>query len=363
MTMETHPADWQTTDKIVVEEAAMDNAALMAETDAWVLAHPRSTPFHRPAWVQAVARGTGQTAMILMARSATGTIAGLLPLTLIRSRLFGKALVSVGFSVDGGILADDPAVADALALACWAQAERHGCPTAELRGGLLLGVGWALREGTYLNFSRELASDDATQLAQIPRKHRAEVRKGLDKKLTFEVGDTPRLRAIHYRLYAESVHRLGTPVFPQRLFNEVLDRLGQDADICLVSQENTPLSSILSLYHQGVCMPYWQGASSAARAMRSNEVAYFHLMSHARARGCHSFDFGRSKVGTGPAAWKKSWGWEGTPLSYAVRSAEGQEARDINPLSPQYQRKVELWKKLPLPIANLIGPYIARGLG
>ncbi|MDX3908959.1 MAG: FemAB family PEP-CTERM system-associated protein [Sphingobium sp.] len=359
--MAAHPAEWR--NAVTVAAVPSGDSAISAELEAWVLAQPRSTPFHRPSWVQAVAQGTAQTAIMLVARNGAGSIAGLLPLTLIRSLLFGKALVSVGFSVDGGILADDPAVADALAIACWAEAERHRCTTAELRGGLLPSMGWNLREGTYLNFSRALASTDAEQLAQIPRKHRAEVRKGLDKDLHCEIGDTARLRAIHYRLYAESVHRLGTPVFPRRLFDEVLDRMGPAADICLVSHNGVPLSSILSLYHQGVCMPYWQGASGAARAMRSNEVAYFRLMSHARERGCHSFDFGRSKMGTGPAAWKKSWGWEGTPLTYAVRSTEGQEARDINPLSPQYQRKVELWKKLPLRLATLIGPHIARGLG
>lgn len=361
--MVTRPAGWQTARKITVENVELGDVVVAAELDAWTIAHPLSTPFHRPAWVSAVARGTGQAAMILVARDGSGAILGLLPLTLIRSLLFGKALVSVGFSVDGGILADDAAVAGALALACWSEAESHRCTTAELRGGHLPDAGWRIREGTYLNFSRALASDDAEQLAQVPRKHRAEVRKGLDKNLDFEIGDSERLRAIHYDLYAQSVHRLGTPVFPKPLFDEVLDGMGEDANICLVSQDDTPLSSILSLYHNGVCMPYWQGASDAARAMRSNEVAYFRLMSHARKRGCHTFDFGRSKVGTGPAAWKKSWGWEGVPLSYAVCSAEGQEARDINPLSPQYQRKVELWKKLPLRVANLIGPYIARGLG
>ena len=90
---------------------------------------------------------------------------------------------------------------------------------------------------------------------------------------------------------------------------------------------------------------------------------YFALMTHARARGCTRFDFGRSKVGTGPAAFKKNWGFEGVPLSYVKRVAAGAEAREINPLSPKYQAKIALWKKLPLPVANLIGPLLARGLG
>src|SRR3546814_11048597 len=92
-------------------------------------------------------------------------------------------------------------------------------------------------------------------------------------------------------------------------------------------------------------------------------MMYFALMSHARSRGCTRFDFGRSKVGTGAAAFKKNWGFEPEPLSYAVRTADGQPPRDINPLSPRYRLQVALWKKLPLTIANAVGPSIAREIG
>src|SRR3546814_2810687 len=73
-------------------------------------------------------------------------------------------------------------------------------------------------------------------------------------------------------------------------------------------------------------------------------MMYFALMSHARSRGCTRFDFGRSKVGTGAAAFKKNWGFEPEPLSYAVRTADGQPPRDINPLSPRYRLQVALWR-------------------
>ncbi|MBP6029846.1 MAG: FemAB family PEP-CTERM system-associated protein [Sphingobium sp.] len=348
---------------MIVSRANLDDARTVAELEAWIGARPDSTPFHRPAWISAVARGTGQEAMMLVCRHGGGDIAGVLPLNLIHSPLFGRALVSSGFAVDGGILADDAAVAEALAQEFWRLAQVLSCPTAELRGGALPREGWTLKSGVYLNFAKALEADDDAQLLAIPRKHRAEVRKGLDNGLDMEFGRDQRLLDIHYRLYAENVHRLGTPVFPKAMFAEVLATFGADADIALVSKDGAPLTTIFSLYHNGVCMPYWQGATLAARKMRSNEAGYFQLMSHARERGCTHFDFGRSKVGTGPAAWKKTWGWEGEPLTYATRAAEGYDARDINPLSPQYQRKVALWKKLPLPIASFIGPYIARGLG
>lgn len=348
---------------IMIEELRLDDAATVAEIDGWIMARADSTPFHRPAWVSAVARGTGQTPVMLVARYVGGGIAGVLPLTLIRSRLFGKALVSSGFAVDGGILADGGRAADALADACWALAERHGCTTVELRGGEIPEQGWDIRADSYLNFAGPLAADDEAQLLAVPKRHRAEVRKGLANDFTCEAGRDKRLRDIHYRLYAASVHRLGTPVFPRRLFEEVLDAFGESADITLISKDGVAQSSVLSLYHHGAVMPYWHGATADARTTRSNEVLYYRLMCRSRERGLTTFDFGRSKVGTGPAAWKKNWGFAGVPLTYAVRAAPGTEARNVNPLSPKYQRKVELWKKLPLRVANLIGPYLARGLG
>jgi hypothetical protein len=86
---------------------------------------------------------------------------------------------------------------------------------------------------------------------------------------------------------------------------------------------------------------------------------YFELMRHARMRGCTRFDFGRSKLGTGAFSFKKNWGFEPRPLTYAVKG----EARETNPLSPKYRLQIAVWKKLPLPVANLLGPYLARGLG
>lgn len=347
---------------MIVALADLADEGQAAQLDRWICAQPGSTPFHRPAWIGAVAKGCRQRALMLVARRDEA-IAGVLPLNLIASRLFGRALVSSGFAVDGGILAEDAATAQALADECWRLARLHRCPTAELRGGHLPDAGWMHKSGAYLGFARPLERDDDAQLLAVPRKHRAEIRKGLGKDLAVEIGRGRHLLDIHYRLYAENVHRLGTPVFPKALFAQVLGAFGEEADIILISKDGQPLTTIFSLYHRGACMPYWQGSALAARAMQSNEVAYFRLMSHARDRGCTIFDFGRSKVGTGPAAWKKTWGWEGEPLTYAMRAAPGEEPRDINPLSPQYQRKVDLWKKLPLPIASLIGPYIARGLG
>src|SRR3954466_3183711 len=128
-----------------------DRAAIRA----FVEADPDATPFHLPEWSEAIERGCGQHSLTLVAERG-GRIAGLLPLTQVRSPLFGSALVSTGFGVEGGVLGEG---ADALAEAAWVLAQSRGCGSVELRGGPVP-TGWAHNEGVYFGFSRDLPQDD-----------------------------------------------------------------------------------------------------------------------------------------------------------------------------------------------------------
>lgn len=348
---------------VAINAADLTQAGERARIDTYVRAHPDATPFHLTGWNVAVARACGQTAHCLIAEHADGTLAGVLPLTEIRSPLFGKALVSAGFAVDGGILTNRDAIADALAASAWALAERLGCPSLELRGGPAPGEGWIVDETTYLGFSRDLAKDDEAELLAIPRKQRADVRKSLDTDLDIAIGSTPQDLAMHYAVFSESVRNLGTPVFPARLFREIAAELGEHADVVTVSKDGKPHASVFSLYLNGTVYPFWGGGTREARALKANDRLYYELMRHARGRGCTRYDFGRSKAGTGVAAFKKNWGFEGVPLRYAKRVAAGETPREMNPMSPKYRLQVAVWKKLPLWLANAMGPVIAKGLG
>ncbi|MFM2410310.1 MAG: hypothetical protein RL481_1138 [Pseudomonadota bacterium] len=350
-------------ERAVVRNGDLRDAIACARIDAFVMAHGESTPFHRTAWMNGVQSSTGQKAHLLVAETTTGAIEGVLPLHAIGSPLFGKALVSSGFAVGGGIIANSQGVAERLAEAAWELAKSTKCPSVELRGGALPHGQWIIKGGAHANFARTLTADDEAELLAIPRKQRAEVRKGLDKGLVIETGNAKRDLDWHYRVYSESVRNLGTPVFPKALMAEVLRAFGDDADILTVLADGKPVASVLSLYHKGAVMPYWGGGVYAARALRANDVMYYALMNHARRRGCTAFDFGRSKVGSGAFSFKKNWGFEPQPLSYAIRTADGAEPRDVNPNSPKYKAQIAVWQKLPLPIANMIGPWIAKGLG
>jgi FemAB-related protein (PEP-CTERM system-associated) len=346
---------------LTVRTADLGDTAECARLDRFVTEHPHGTLFHRPQWSRAVELGAGQRAHYLVAEQS-GVPVGCLPLSEIRSRLFGNALVSAGFATGGGMLADDDAAAESLAAAGWVIAERRGCLAMELRGGSIP-EGWARQEGTYAGFARDLPADDALLLAGLPRRQRAEVRRARESGLESSAGSDRRHRDAHFRVYGESVRNLGTPVFPRRLFEAMLDAFGDEAEVVAIWKEGRPLATLLTFYFKGICQPYWGGGTAEARTCRANDLVYFETMRRGIARGCSHADFGRSKIGTGPWRRKRIWDFDETPLIYAVRTADGSSPREVNPLSPRYRFQVAAWQKLPLWIANRVGPHIARGLG
>lgn len=345
---------------LIIRPADLSDARERGRIEDFV-AERGATPFHRPAWLLAMEEGTGQRARGLVAERA-GVLTGWLPLTEVRSPLFPSALVSSAFGVGGGVLADCEEANGQLCRAAEEFAQRLSVCSIELRGGTAR-EGWQAITGKHANFSRPLAADREAELEAIPRKARAEVRKCLRSPLEIVSGRDGEHLAAFYRCYADSVHNLGTPVFPRKLFAAVLEHFGEDADIVTALYEGRAVSSVLSLYHNGSVMPFWGGGGAEARALKSNERVYFELMDHGRARGCTHYDYGRSKVDSGPYNFKKWQGFEPEPLTYWSWTAPGCRARNIDPTDKGYSSSIALWKKLPLAVATRIGPFIARGLG
>lgn len=330
--------------------------------DAFVREHPESTVFHLSAWGRSVAKGCGQRPCYMMAERG-GAIVGILPLIHVRSPIFGQALIANAFAVRGGPLAFDDATHNAIDVAAWELATKLGIGALEYRSERRVRADWPAKLDTYAIFRRPLSVDSDTNLKAIPRKQRAEVRRSLEFDLEVRVGSDGIAARDHYAVYAESVRNLGTPVFPQALFTSLLELYGRDADILTVHKNSVPVASVLSLYYRNEVIPYYGGGTAAARGLRANDHMYWMLMEHARERGCTSFDFGRSKIGTGAYSFKKNWGFEPVPLAYEFRLADGVVIPDVNPLNPKYRIMTEIWSRLPIWFANRIGPVISRGIG
>jgi len=330
-----------------------------ARWDAFVLDFPPATFCHRAGWARVIERAFGhRTHYVYTERD--GQITGVLPLTEIRSRLFGHALVSNAFSVYGGPVAADEESRAALAAHATGLLEQTGANHLEFRSTEAETPGWLVKDGLYVTFRREITGDHDKNLTLIPRKQRAEVRKGIANSLTTRVGQD--VQTLH-KVYGESVRNLGTPVFPRRYFQLLCEEFGSDAEVLVVEDGGEPIAAVLSFYFRDQVLPYYGGGTRAARERRGNEVMYWEVMRRAADRGCRVFDFGRSKVDTGAYSFKKNWGFTPTPLNYEFKLRVGDTIPDVNPLNPKYRLFIEAWKRLPLPVANAIGPHIVRGIG
>ncbi|HEY6432956.1 MAG TPA: FemAB family XrtA/PEP-CTERM system-associated protein [Acetobacteraceae bacterium] len=327
--------------------------------DAFVQAHPDATFFHLAAWRDVIERAFRHRTHYTLAER-DGAITGILPLAHVKTRLFGNALVSVPFCVYGGPLATDAETAAALHSHAETLLHRTGAQVIELRQREPGETDWIERPELYVTFRKPIAADDETNMKAIPRKQRAMVRKGIQNRLTAQIGHD--VRVLH-RVYAESVRNLGTPVFSRRYFRILTEAFRGACDVLTVLDGETPIAAVMNFYFRDEVLPYYGGGTQEARKRAGNDFMYWDVMRRAAARGCRLFDFGRSKIGTGSYAFKQNWGFDPAPLHYRYKLAAGARIPDNNPLNPKYRLFIAGWKRLPLPVANTIGPYLVRGLG
>ncbi len=335
------------------------DASSEARWDAFVESCAEATFFHRAGWKRAIEASFDHRCPFLFAER-DGEIRGVLPLVDIRSRLFGHALISSGFAVYGGIAARDEAARAALEARALALADELDADHLEMRGRAPAHPGWQCRSDLYVTFRKALDPDPEQNLLAVPRKQRAMVRKGIKEGLASTIdADVDRLHGI----YAVSVRNLGTPVFPKRYFRNLHKVFGEACEVLTVTAGQEPIASVMSFRFRDEVLPYYGGGTALARGLAGNDFMYWEVMRRAVARGCRVFDFGRSKQGTGSFAFKKNWGFVPEPLHYAYHLRKGGAVPDVNPLNPKYRLFIAAWQRLPLPVANLIGPFIARSLG
>jgi FemAB-related protein (PEP-CTERM system-associated) len=327
--------------------------------DAFVFGCPQATFFHRAGWKRVIERAFGHRTHFLYAEEPDGRIVGVLPLAELSSLLFGRSLVSLPFCVYGGIAAMTDAARDALDAAAQALARELEVDHLEYRSLGTTHPDW-LTSDLYVTFRKPIDPDPARNLEAIPRKQRAEVRKGIKAGLASVLDDgVDRF----FGAYASSVHRLGTPVFAKRYFAILRDVFGSDCDVLTITSGDRVVASVLSFYFRDEVLPYYGGGTPEARALSANDFMYWELMRRSSERGIRVFDYGRSKRGTGAFQFKKNWGFEPQPLHYEYLLVKARKVPDHNPLNPKYALMIKAWQRLPLPVANLIGPHIVRGLG
>lgn len=326
--------------------------------DDFVREHPDATFFHLSGWKDVIERAFGHKTYFYYIEKE-GKISGILPLAQIKSPLFGHALCSLSFCVYGGIVAGDEESFQELDEQACRLAEDLGVDYLEMRNRVQQTPGRPHKE-LYVTFRKELDPDPEKNMLAIPRKQRAMIRKGINAGLV-SVLDQGVDR--FYHAYSESVRNLGTPVFSKKYFQILKDVFKDQCEILTVEKDGQSIASVMSFYFKDEILPYYGGGTEQARSVQGNDFMYWEVMRRAVEKSVKIFDYGRSKIGTGSYSFKKHWGFEPEPLFYEFHLVKADQLPDINPLNPKYRLFIAAWKRLPLPVSQIIGPWLSKYLG
>jgi len=336
--------------------------ALVSDQHAWtrfVDAHPDAGVFHDWRWLPLIHSVFGHTDRSLIAHRGDEMV-GILPLMEVRTWLFGHTLVSLPFCQWAGILTLDDGAESALRSAAIDLAQTLQVSHLEWRNTAPTRSGLPAQSELYVRFRRSIADDDEANLKAIPRKQRAMVRKGIANGLSARPCTTEEF----HELYADNVHRHGTPCAPMSFFKGIQSAFGNDCEMLLVvDSDGTPLSSVLTLYWRNEVFPFYAGDTSQARHRAANDFKYWEVMRRGARRGCKVFNYGRSKRATGSFDFKRNWGFEPEALHYEYWLANGNALPALNPNNPKFRLLIETWRRLPRAVVNTIGPKVIRGLG
>jgi FemAB-related protein (PEP-CTERM system-associated) len=327
--------------------------------DKYVDSHPSASNSHRWCWRQVIEETFGHKSYYLTALK-DGTVQGVLPLFAIRSHLFGNSLVSVPFFSYGGLLTDSSEAGEALMANAIELAQPLGARYIELRLGGRGSIDWqkVAPKVTMEVEIRPTVNELWDSLSARVRKRIRHARKAGFKARwggIEDVGD-------FYAVFATNMRNLGTPVYPRAWFENLCLRCPRDVRILTLSSNNKPVASAFLIAYRAIVELPWAASLDESRPDFAPLLLYWTMLEWATENGFRRVDLGRCTPGSGNHAFKRHWTQEERPLDRYYWVAPGYSLPQIRPENPRYRLAIQVWKHLPLAIANQLGPRIVRAL-
>ena len=327
--------------------------------DRYVAHEPSASFYHRFAWRELLTRVFGCETHYLAAEDGT-RVTGVLPLARLKSRLFGDFLVSLPYLNYGGVVADSDAVADGLVRAAGELAAQLKVSHVELRHTVNRFAALPVRTDK-VTMLRALPPSSEELWTTIGKKVRWEVNQARKAGATCVAGGLGLLEEF-YAVFARNMRDLGTPVYPRRFFAAILETFPDAATLLVVRVGAEPTAAGLLLDDGRSVQIPWASSLRRWNAQMVNMLLYWSALEFACGRGRPTFDFGRSTLDSGTYRFKRKWGAEPAPLYWHYWMRDGGAPPQLNPNNPKYALAISLWQRLPLAVANRLGPLIVAKL-
>jgi len=327
------------------------------EWDAFVRGQPGWTHFHLFAWKPLIESVFGHQCLYSAARDSERRLVGVLPLVRVKSLAFGHYLVSMPFVNYGGPLGSAEAV-QVLAMHAAELARKQGAKLLELRSRTELPISLPVshRKITVVldlppdgdSLSRLLGAKLRSQIKR-PQKEGVTVRFGRDQVDPF------------FEVFSRHMRDLGTPTQSRTLFRAIAETFGEDVWFGCAWLGQRPIAAGAGFRWGKEFEMTWASALSEHQRIAPNMLLYWSFMERATQEGLSLFNFGRCTPGGGTHRFKRQWGSRDETLWWYQQS-DNAKAATPSPDDSAFRWGPRIWKHLPLPVANALGPAIVRGI-
>ncbi|MFH1701757.1 MAG: FemAB family XrtA/PEP-CTERM system-associated protein [Candidatus Zixiibacteriota bacterium] len=321
--------------------------------------NPHSTFCHRWEW-RAVFQNSFRATPFYYLAECENKVVGIFPNIYLKSVLFGRYMISLPWLDYGGAVADSTEIAELLISNAGKDAQELGCQFLEMRA-----AGQRLPNLTEKLDKREFHLDLSAGQDEVwqsfDAKARNQVRKGENSGLIVRFGATDMLDDF-YKIFARNMRDLGTPVWPKSLFSEIFAYFGETSEIALVDMNGEPIAAALLLHYREFSAVPSASARREYLKYCPNNFMYWEIIKRCIERGSKIFDFGRSSEGAGTFRFKKQWVKNPKEQVWQYHLYAKDSLPELNPHNPKFKMLIRLWRKMPLPLANLIGPKIVTKL-
>jgi FemAB-related protein (PEP-CTERM system-associated) len=326
-----------------------------SQWDTFVHQHPHGTPFHLTAWRHCIENTFGFRSMYLVANEAD-RLRGVLPLFLVQNLVIKKALISSPFAVYGGALAESREVLQALIDHAGELGRQLGVEYIELRNAHPEQATVPPNVDRYATFTKALSDSEPGLFGTLPKKTRNMVRKALKTQFTTRI-EREDIEGFE-RLHSETMRRLGTPCFPKAHFREIVRNFKGMVDMREVRLKERLMAVSMNFYFRESMHTYYAATDPEFSALAPNTYMYFDHLRWAGQNGYKTFEFGRSKKGTGAFQFKTHWGTEMRELPYNIVLLRGQHVPNYSPANSKFSLAINVWKHLPRPVTRALGPRL-----
>ncbi len=327
--------------------------------DDFVRRHPAGELCHLLDWGRMIHRTFGHETFYLAACDENA-VRGVLPLTLVRSRLFGVHMISQAFSNYGGPLLAEPRALAPLLERAYGVAQDCRCHQIEFRSTLPLSAAHHCRTDK-ICMHLSLDPDPDVVWRGLRSEIRNRIRKAEKAGLTVVDGGVE-LLAKYYDVWTVRMRQLGTPCYSRRFFANLLEQFPEHTRIFLVRQTEKTVGAGLFYAFNGLAQCRWAATLTDYNPLAPNMLLYWSALKYYCRTGVATFDFGRSTRESSQHEFKRRWGAETIPLYYEHWTQAGYSVEMTTPDSPRYHKKVEMWKRLPLSVTRVLGPWISGSL-